>query len=83
MFFVLAKILGFFALPSNILITLGLLGVLLLPTRFARAGRRLLGRCQVGGPSEGEGRKKTEGACRQRWFQDHDSPPADGSPRRI
>src|SRR5215217_548418 len=41
MFFVLAKILGLFALPSNILITLGLIGILLLPTRFARAGRRL------------------------------------------
>ena len=41
MFFVLAKILGFFALPSNILISLGLLGVVLMATRFARAGRRL------------------------------------------
>src|SRR5436853_5862569 len=41
MFFVLAKILGFFALPSNILISLGILGVLLMATRFARAGRRL------------------------------------------
>ena len=43
MFFVLAKILGFFALPSNILISLGLLGALLMATRFARAGRRLAG----------------------------------------
>lgn len=42
MFFPLSKILGFFALPSNLLITLGLLGALLLATRFARAGRRLL-----------------------------------------
>ena len=41
MFFILAKILGFFALPSNILITLGLLGAVLMATRFARAGRRL------------------------------------------
>lgn len=41
MFFLLAKILGFFALPSNILITLGLIGIVLLATRFARAGRRL------------------------------------------
>ena len=41
MFFVLAKVLGFFALPSNILITLGLLGVVMMATRFARAGRRL------------------------------------------
>jgi len=41
MFFLLAKILGFFALPSNILITLALIGVVLTGTRFARAGRRL------------------------------------------
>jgi uncharacterized SAM-binding protein YcdF (DUF218 family) len=41
MFFVLSKILGFFASPSNFIIILGLLGVLLLRTRFARAGRRL------------------------------------------
>jgi uncharacterized SAM-binding protein YcdF (DUF218 family) len=42
MFFVLSKILGFFALPSNVLVSTGLLGVILLPTRFARAGRRLM-----------------------------------------
>jgi len=41
MFFVAAKILGFFALPSNILISLGLVGIVLMATRFARAGRRL------------------------------------------
>jgi uncharacterized SAM-binding protein YcdF (DUF218 family) len=41
MFFVLAKVLGFFALPSNIFISLGLLGLLLMATRFAQAGRRL------------------------------------------
>ena len=41
MFFLAAKIFGFFALPSNILIALGLLGIALMPTRFARAGRRL------------------------------------------
>jgi len=41
MFFVLAKIFGFFALPSNILISLGLIGIVLMPTRHARAGRRL------------------------------------------
>jgi uncharacterized SAM-binding protein YcdF (DUF218 family) len=41
MFFVLAKILGFFALPSNVLITLGVLGIVLMTTRYARAGRRL------------------------------------------
>lgn len=41
MFFVLAKVFGFFALPSNILISLGLIGILLMATRFPRAGRRL------------------------------------------
>src|SRR6476620_10742746 len=41
MFFILAKIFSFFALPSNILISLGLLGILLMATRFARAGRKL------------------------------------------
>src|SRR6185436_7968987 len=41
MFFVLAKILGFFAAPSNVLVSLGILGVLLMATRFARSGRRL------------------------------------------
>jgi len=42
MFFVLSKILGFFALPSNVLIVLGLVGALLLATRFARAGLQCL-----------------------------------------
>jgi uncharacterized SAM-binding protein YcdF (DUF218 family) len=42
MFFIASKTLGFFALPSNVLITLGLIGVVLLPTRFARAGQRLM-----------------------------------------
>jgi uncharacterized SAM-binding protein YcdF (DUF218 family) len=42
MFFYLSKIAGFFALPSNLLLTLGLLGVVLLCTRYARGGRRLL-----------------------------------------
>lgn len=41
MFFVLSKILGFFALPSNLIIAFGLLGVVLLATRFSRTGRRL------------------------------------------
>jgi uncharacterized SAM-binding protein YcdF (DUF218 family) len=42
MFFVLSKILGFFALPSNLLIMLALLGAAMLMTRYARLGRRLL-----------------------------------------
>ncbi len=41
MFFPLSKILGFFAIPSNLVISIGLAGLVLLPTRFARAGRRL------------------------------------------
>jgi uncharacterized SAM-binding protein YcdF (DUF218 family) len=41
LFFILAKIFGFFALPSNILLSLGLLGVVLMATRYARVGRWL------------------------------------------
>jgi uncharacterized SAM-binding protein YcdF (DUF218 family) len=41
MFFILSKIVGFFALPSDIAATLAALGVVLLFTRFRRAGRRL------------------------------------------
>jgi uncharacterized SAM-binding protein YcdF (DUF218 family) len=42
MFFVISKVLAYFTLPSNDILLLMLLGVLLLFTRFARAGRRLL-----------------------------------------
>jgi uncharacterized SAM-binding protein YcdF (DUF218 family) len=42
LFFFLTKILGFFLLPSNLLITLGLLSVAMLMTRYAHLGRRLL-----------------------------------------
>src|SRR5215831_12433596 len=41
MFFILSKTLGFFALPSNLVATLVALGILLLFTRFRRAGRFL------------------------------------------
>jgi uncharacterized SAM-binding protein YcdF (DUF218 family) len=41
LFFVLSKTLGVMLLPANFLIGLGLLGALLLATRFARLGRRL------------------------------------------
>jgi uncharacterized SAM-binding protein YcdF (DUF218 family) len=41
MFFILSKILGVFASLSNLVIGLGLLGVLLLGTRLARVGRFL------------------------------------------
>jgi uncharacterized SAM-binding protein YcdF (DUF218 family) len=41
MLFVISKVLGFFATPSNLVIAIGILGLLLLPTRFARAGRWL------------------------------------------
>ena len=43
----LSKILGFFAMPSNLLISIGLIGVLLLATRFAAHGRRLMAACLV------------------------------------
>lgn len=42
MFFVASKLLGFFTEPSNILMTLGVLGLVLLSSRYARAGLRLL-----------------------------------------
>ena len=42
MFFPLSKVLGFFALPSNLVIVAGLIGVLLLLTRFRRTGRVLV-----------------------------------------
>jgi uncharacterized SAM-binding protein YcdF (DUF218 family) len=41
MFFVISKIFGFFAIPSNLVMSIGIVGLLLLPTRFARAGKRL------------------------------------------
>lgn len=41
MFFPLSKVLGFFASPSNLLLCVGLLGIALLWTRWARAGRWL------------------------------------------
>jgi hypothetical protein len=37
-FFVLSKLLGFFAIPSNLVVLIGIGGLVLLPTRFARAG---------------------------------------------
>jgi uncharacterized SAM-binding protein YcdF (DUF218 family) len=42
LFFVLSKTLGAMLLPTNFLILLGILGVLLLATRFAPLGRKLL-----------------------------------------
>jgi uncharacterized SAM-binding protein YcdF (DUF218 family) len=41
-FFILAKVLGFFALPSNLLITLALIGIVLLILRFRRTGMSFL-----------------------------------------
>lgn len=42
MFFAASKTVGYLLLPGNFLIGLGLLGAILLLTRFARAGRRLM-----------------------------------------
>jgi len=42
MFFTLSKILGFFAAPSNFLISVGVLGLLLLCTRFTRLASWLI-----------------------------------------
>jgi uncharacterized SAM-binding protein YcdF (DUF218 family) len=41
MFFILSKTLGFFALPSNLIATIAAIGMVLLFTRFRRAGRLL------------------------------------------
>ena len=41
MFFVLSKLLAFFTQPSNLIVLIGLLGLVLTRTRFARAGWRL------------------------------------------
>ena len=42
MFFVLSKTLGFMLLPTNLLIGIGLLGAILMVTRFASLGRKLV-----------------------------------------
>ena len=42
MFFLLSKTLGFMLLPANFLIGAGVLGAVLLATRWAFLGRRLL-----------------------------------------
>jgi uncharacterized SAM-binding protein YcdF (DUF218 family) len=42
LFFFLSKTVGYLLLPSNFLIGLGLLGLVLLATQWARAGRRLM-----------------------------------------
>lgn len=41
MLFVVSKIIGFFAIPSNLVMSIGVIGLFLLLTRFARVGRRL------------------------------------------
>jgi uncharacterized SAM-binding protein YcdF (DUF218 family) len=43
MFFTLSKVLGFFAIPSNLVVAVGIAGLVLLATRWARAGRWLIG----------------------------------------
>ena len=42
MFFILSKVLGFFALPSNLLMAIGLVGLVLLFTRFTRLASWLI-----------------------------------------
>lgn len=42
MFFVLSKTIGFMLVPTNFLIGIGLIGAILLVTRLARLGRRLM-----------------------------------------
>jgi len=47
MFYPVSKILGVFANPSDLVVAIGLLGLVLLATRFARAGRSLIVSCFV------------------------------------
>lgn len=47
MFFVLSKTLGLMLLPTNFLIGIGLIGAILLATRWASLGRRLMIACLV------------------------------------
>ena len=42
MFFILSHIFGVLAIPSNLVVLIGIVGVVLLPTRFFVAGRKLL-----------------------------------------
>src|SRR5512135_955728 len=42
MFFILSHIFGVLAIPSNLVVLIGIAGVVLLPTRFFVAGRKLL-----------------------------------------
>ena len=42
MFFFLSKFLAFFTKPSNLLFLLAVIGLVLMATRFAKAGRRIL-----------------------------------------
>jgi uncharacterized SAM-binding protein YcdF (DUF218 family) len=42
MFFVLSKVLGFVVVPSNVILGIGIAGMLLLLTRFRRAGVRMM-----------------------------------------
>jgi uncharacterized SAM-binding protein YcdF (DUF218 family) len=41
MFFIASKVLGFFALPSNDVLMMGVIGLVVMRTKAARAGRRL------------------------------------------
>jgi uncharacterized SAM-binding protein YcdF (DUF218 family) len=41
LFFAISKVLAFLASPGNVMIVIGVVGIALMPTRFARAGRRL------------------------------------------
>jgi uncharacterized SAM-binding protein YcdF (DUF218 family) len=47
MFFILSKVLAFLVVPSNIVLCIGLLGLILLVTRFRRFGAGLMAACLV------------------------------------
>jgi uncharacterized SAM-binding protein YcdF (DUF218 family) len=47
MFFTISKVLGFFANPSDLIVSIGFVGFILLATRWSRAGRWLIAICFV------------------------------------
>src|ERR1019366_2008956 len=48
MFFLISKTIGAMFIPSNLLITIGSVGLILICTRYSSLGRKLLGVCVAG-----------------------------------
>jgi len=61
MFFILSKTLGFFAVPSNLLMAVGLVGLALLLTRFRRLASWLI----VSSPDQVLNTEWNDGTCKE------------------